>query len=329
MSASRQKKILKNLKIALFGGSFDPPHKGHRAVLQKILSEKIFDEIWVIPVFDHPFGKKMSPYKKRLALLKSLVSDLASDRIKILEVEKEIGKKPCTTWDVVQNLKSRFPKHRFTFVAGSDIKQDLPKWHRYEELKKEIDFHFIKRKGYESSELPEISSTEIRNKNIYLTGFMGAGKSTVGKLLAQKFSRGFVDSDALIQNKTGKTIPEIFKEQGETRFRELETKTLKEIARKKNQVVSLGGGVILSEENRKILDKGVWIFINTPLATLKKRVMHSTKRPLAQDSKKFEALYKQRIPLYQLAHITVDHPGLESEEVCEHVLKRILTHENS
>jgi shikimate kinase len=69
--------------------------------------------------------------------------------------------------------------------------------------------------------------------------------------------------------------------------------------------------------------------LNTPMDTLKKRVMNSKKRPLAQDSVKFEALYKERIPLYRLAHITVDHPGLESEEVCELVLKRILTHENS
>lgn len=324
-----QKNPQKKLKIALFGGSFDPPHPGHKAVLKKLLHEKTFDEIWIIPVFHHPFGKKISPYETRLALLKTMVEDLANSALKIIEVEKEIGKNPCYTLDVVKNLKSKFPLHRFTFVAGSDIKQDLPKWHGYEDLKNEIDFYFVKRKGYEDSDLPEISSTEIRNKNIYLTGFMGAGKSTIGKCLAKKLARNFVDTDLAIQDKTGKTIPEIFAEHGETYFRELETKTLEQIAKDKNQVVSLGGGIIASDKNRKILDKGLWIFIDTPLDTLKERVMNSKKRPLAQDSTKFDALYKERLPLYRLAHITVDHPGLESEEVCELVLKRILTHENS
>lgn len=324
-----QKKSHKKTKIALFGGSFDPPHQGHKAVLKKLLHEKTFDEIWIIPVFHHPFAKKTSPYEIRLELLKTMVKDLADNSIKIIEVEKEMGQNPCYTFDVVQNLKSKFPNHQFTFVAGSDIKQDLPKWQHYEELKKEVDFYFIKRKGYEDSDLPEISSTEIRNKNIYLTGFMGAGKSTIGKCLAKKLSRNFLDTDVAIQDKTGKTIPEIFAEHGETYFRELETKTLEQIAKDKNQVVSLGGGIIASNKNRKILDKGLWIFIDTPLDTLKKRVMNSKKRPLAQDSTKFDALYKERLPLYRLAHITVDHPGLESEEVCELVLKRILTHENS
>lgn len=161
-----------------------------------------------------------------------------------------------------------------------------------------------------------------KNKNIYLTGFMGAGKSTVGKLLAKKLSRQFVDTDGLIEKKANQTIKSIFEKFGESYFRDLEAQVIAELDRQQNLVVSLGGGAILLEENRHILNKGVWIFIELPLPILKERALRSTKRPLAKDSSSFEALYQKRISLYKLAHVTIQTNGASSEEICELILKK-------
>lgn len=156
---------LKNTnKIALFGGSFNPPHQGHFAVLKELIQNPNFDEVWLIPVFSHAFGKDLVNFDVRLDLLQLLANEVGSHKIKISAIERDLGKTPNTTFDTLTHLKKQNPDFDFVIVVGTDAKNDLPRWHRYEELKKIADFHFVARKGYETSILPEVSSSEIRER---------------------------------------------------------------------------------------------------------------------------------------------------------------------
>jgi len=162
-----------------------------------------------------------------------------------------------------------------------------------------------------------------QNKNIYLTGFMGCGKTTIGRLLAKKLGRKFVDADKYIEKNEKKSIIEIFSEFGEDYFREKESQALNNFNKEHNLVVSLGGGAVIAPKNQDIINKGIWVFLNTPLDELKIRVARRDHRPLAKDLKKFEELYKKRIPLYQKAQIIINTYG-DPEMVCQMVIKEMI-----
>src|SRR5690349_9770471 len=132
-------------------------------------------------------------------------------------------------------------------------------------------------------------------KNIYLTGFMGSGKSTIGQILAAKLNRRFLDTDALIEARTGKPIKTLFKSKGETYFRALESQVLRELSQKDNLVVSLGGGAILAPQNRDILRLGEWVFLHVPMSVIKNRLKNDKSRPLlVKGSPPAEAIYARR-----------------------------------
>lgn len=154
------KKPIKN--IGLFGSSFNPPHLGHWAVLSDLAKRAVFDEIWLVPVYKHPFDKELAPYEARLKMVELLWLDLDQDRIKISTIEKELGREPTYTYDVVRELKSCYPDYDFSLIVGSDAKNELKKWHRYEDLKDLVRFYFIPRKGFENSPYPDVSSRGIR-----------------------------------------------------------------------------------------------------------------------------------------------------------------------
>ena len=162
-----------------------------------------------------------------------------------------------------------------------------------------------------------------QGKNIYLTGFMASGKSTVGKLLASKLQRQFVDTDSFIEREQNVTVKEIFEQKGEAFFRSLETQTLQKFAADANLVVSLGGGTVLREENRVILRSGLWVFIDTDYEVIKERLLRSKRRPLAQDIEKVKALYEERLPVYRQAQLVISGGG-DSDQVCQFLLNRIL-----
>jgi len=144
---------------------------------------------------------------------------------------------------------------------------------------------------------------KLNNKsNIALIGFMGSGKTAVGRLLAERMRFGFVDLDKIIEKSSGVSIPEIFKKRGEKNFRKIECSVIAEqISKTKGKVFSLGGGAILSEENRKILKKycrTVWLWVSVQTAI--KRIDISS-RPLLNHSnpeKAAERTLAARIPLY-------------------------------
>jgi shikimate kinase len=145
---------------------------------------------------------------------------------------------------------------------------------------------------------------------IALVGFMGCGKSTVGKLLAERLGWQFVDLDAEIERRTGRPIPEIFEQEGEAQFRELEHEAFLEQQRLSRQgrprVVALGGGAFVEPRNRDQLDvSGLSIWLDCPLTELWERVSSERHRPLARRREDFEQLYRERLPHYRLADFTV------------------------
>lgn len=152
-----------NKNIGLFGSSFNPPHHGHLAVIQDLSDRRTFDEIWLVPVFGHAFGKTLAPFENRLDMLEILLSLINSPNVKINTVEREMNKHPSYSFDMVSELKRRHPSYQFHLIVGSDIKSELHKWHRIEDLKRIVDFHFIPRQGFENSPYPKVSSSEIRH----------------------------------------------------------------------------------------------------------------------------------------------------------------------
>lgn len=144
--------------------------------------------------------------------------------------------------------------------------------------------------------------------NIILCGFMGSGKTVVGKELAKIMGRRFVDTDELVEKKQGIPIKAIFEAYGEDYFRELEHKVCCETAELKNCIISTGGGAVTYARNVEELKKGGRIvFLDTDFETVCERIGTGTTRPLFQDIQKARALYDERYPKYlEAADVTVD-----------------------
>ena len=140
---------------------------------------------------------------------------------------------------------------------------------------------------------------------------MGAGKTSIGRQLAKRLQRRFVDVDHEIEAQTGVRIPTIFEIEGEAGFREREAQTIEGLTVQEGLVLATGGGAVLRESNRKLLGaSGVVIYLRVPPLTLFERTRHDRNRPLLQVEnplKRIEELYAQRDPLYrEIADITVD-----------------------
>lgn len=152
--------------VALFGSSFNPPHLGHWAVLRDLVRKNVFDEIWLVPVWKHAFDKELAAFETRTEMLRLLMEELGDTPVpvRVCTVEKDLNAERSYTFDTVTELKKRHPGVEFALIVGSDVKNELSKWHRAEELKKIVSFHFVPRRGYADSPYPEVSSSEIREK---------------------------------------------------------------------------------------------------------------------------------------------------------------------
>ncbi|MEI6578856.1 MAG: shikimate kinase, partial [Eubacteriales bacterium] len=139
-----------------------------------------------------------------------------------------------------------------------------------------------------------VNELTCRFTNIVLTGMPGSGKTTVGKLIAKQIKKIFVDTDALIEEKEGLIIPEIFEKNGEAYFRNLETQVISKIGKEKGQVISTGGGAVLRYENYlNLKQNGFIIFLQRDIKSLE-----SKGRPLSAGFEAIEKLYEKRLPLY-------------------------------
>jgi len=147
--------------------------------------------------------------------------------------------------------------------------------------------------------------------NIFLVGLMGAGKTTVARLLARRLDRAFYDTDHEIEARTGVKIPVIFEIEGEEGFRAREEQTLAELAAQDNIVLATGGGIVLSPANRALLkERGVVVYLRAQPRDLWYRTRNDKNRPLLQTPDplgRLQELYLQRDPLYaEVADIVVD-----------------------
>ncbi len=158
-------------------------------------------------------------------------------------------------------------------------------------------------------------------KNLILIGFMGAGKTTVGKLLAREKEMLFVDTDERIVSEQGREIPDLFSEKGEEDFRDLETDLLERMLEDTDQaVISVGGGMPVRERNRKLLRSlGLVVYLSATRQTILERVKNDGSRPMLSGGdleRKVEQLMREREALYrQTAHIDVRTDGRSVRQV--------------
>ncbi|MGC8868274.1 MAG: shikimate kinase [Sulfurihydrogenibium sp.] len=162
-------------------------------------------------------------------------------------------------------------------------------------------------------------------KNIYLVGFMGSGKSTVGKILAEKTGRNFIDIDRLIEEREGRKIKEIFEKEGENYFRQLEKKYLEDILNTKGYVISTGGGLGANPENmKKMKENGIVIWLDITLNTVLERCKNDEERPLLnQPIEKIKQLFEERKKVYGLAPYRVNVEKKTPVQIVEEILTKI------
>ncbi|MBO4863087.1 MAG: shikimate dehydrogenase [Eubacterium sp.] len=175
--------------------------------------------------------------------------------------------------------------------------------------------------------LSELCRT-LYGSNIILTGYMGSGKTTVGKALAEKYGMTFIDTDQLIEEKAGKAISKIFEESGEEAFRDMETELLKELLRKSisKSVISTGGGIVKRKENCELLRRiGRVFYLEADSDTLYERVKNDDTRPLLKDAgdelkDRIDTMLSKREGYYKLSaeHI-IDTKGKTLKEIAEEV----------
>jgi shikimate kinase len=161
-----------------------------------------------------------------------------------------------------------------------------------------------------------------RKKLIYLLGFMGSGKSTVGELLARRIGWPFIDLDNTIEAGQGASIRDIFERVGEPFFRQIERAALAEISKSEPAVIALGGGTWVQEPNLELIRStgGATVWLDSSLEELHRRCAAISNRPLFRDRESFAQLYSQRLPYYQLAEFRVSTDGFTPEEVTEQIL---------
>ena len=161
---------------------------------------------------------------------------------------------------------------------------------------------------------------------VVLVGFMGAGKTSVGKLLAGRLGVPFVDTDTLVESRTGRRIADIFKREGEAAFRVLETETLAALA-PKPAVYATGGGIVTTPENWPLMKRlGTVVHLHGSAEVLFARVAHETHRPLlntANPRDTFAHLLQTRDALYRQADVTVRTDGRTPAQIVDDICKKI------
>lgn len=164
--------------------------------------------------------------------------------------------------------------------------------------------------------------------NIFLVGMMGAGKTTVGKLLAQQLGKIFVDSDEEIQQRTGVTIPHIFDVEGEAGFRQREASVIQDLVLLDNIVLATGGGTVLNENSRVALCcNGIVVYLKSTIHDLWQRTRHDRNRPLLQTADphtKLKNMYEQRDPLYaQVANLIMPTGKQSAQSLVLHLQQEL------
>lgn len=176
--------------------------------------------------------------------------------------------------------------------------------------------------------LGEIARASLGRRNLVFVGLMGAGKSAIGKLVAQQMRVPFVDTDHEIERVSRMTITELFAKYGEAEFRALETRVIKRLMRGGPKVISTGGGAFINENTRRNVKRlAVSIWLSADLEVLWERVNKRDHRPLLKTENPkatLEALMEKRYPIYAEADITVNSRDVRKELIVEEVLSAVV-----
>jgi nicotinate-nucleotide adenylyltransferase len=155
--------------VALFGGSFNPPHLAHQMACLVVLETESVDQLWMIPTYRHPFGKPLAPFADRAEMCRRAARPFG-ERVLVSEVERELGQEQSRTLDTVVELRRRHPDTAFRLVVGEDILAEHDSWHRWDDivaLAPPIVLGRASRSapgGGSRLALPDISSTEVRDR---------------------------------------------------------------------------------------------------------------------------------------------------------------------
>jgi nicotinate-nucleotide adenylyltransferase len=159
--------------VALFGGSFNPPHVAHQMVALYVLETQPVDALWFVPVYTHVFGKDLAPYADRVAMSELAAAPLGP-RVQVSRAEEELARRPgfagSRTLDLIDHLQATHPGIAFRLVVGTDILAEAHKWYRWDEVVAKAPLLVIGRTGYAlppgsvatGVTMPEVSSTAIR-----------------------------------------------------------------------------------------------------------------------------------------------------------------------
>lgn len=167
------------MRIALFGGSFNPPHVAHQMAALYVLETAPVDELWILPTFRHAHGKALAPFEDRLAMCE-LAARALGPRVRVNDVERELGDE-SRTLRTLRALEARFAEHVFSLVIGADLLAEVPTWYGGAELQRSVPFIVVGRSGALTADsgqggalaLPEVSSTQVR-------AALAAGRSVDG-----------------------------------------------------------------------------------------------------------------------------------------------------
>jgi shikimate kinase len=176
--------------------------------------------------------------------------------------------------------------------------------------------------------LGERAKAALGKRNLVLVGLMGAGKSAIGRIVAQQLGLPFIDTDTEIERVSRMTISELFAAYGEEEFRALETRVIKRLLRSGPRVVSTGGGAFINEKTRKQIERGgLSVWLNADLDVLWERVNKRDHRPLLKTEnpkQTLKDLMDKRYPIYALADITVQSRDVRKEVIANEVLTSVI-----
>ncbi len=155
------------MRVAIFGGSFNPPHVAHQMAALYVLETAPVDELWLVPAVRHAFGKALAPFADRLAMCERAAAALGP-RVRVDPIERDLGEE-SRTLRTIRRLQQDHPGHAFSLVIGADLLREVPSWMGGAELQRTVPFIVVGRAGFGASpdataavELPAVSSRQVR-----------------------------------------------------------------------------------------------------------------------------------------------------------------------